>query len=155
MDKSLDTGNMLANNPTAHFSYTILDTIEAGLVLTGAEVKSVRAGRVSLKESFAKLKNGEFWLANAHISPYQNSPAKGYNPTRPRKLLLSKKEIDHLIGKFKEQGLSLVPLNIHLKHSRIKVELGLGRGKKKYDKRATIKEREAKRIQQRAVRQKK
>ena len=141
-------------NPQARFNYTILDTIEAGVSLLGAEVKSVRAGQVSLKESFAKVKNNEVWLMGAHISPYKQGTPEGYNPIRPRKLLLHKKEINHLIGKLNEQGLSLVPMKMYFKKNKIKLELGLGKGKKKYDKRASIKDKEFKRTQQRVLKDK-
>ncbi|RLC37317.1 SsrA-binding protein [candidate division Kazan bacterium] len=142
-------------NPQAKFNYQILDTIEAGISLLGAEVKSVRAGQVSLKESFAKIKNKEIWLMGAHIAPYKQGTPKNYDPIRPRKLLLHKKEINHLIGKLNEQGLSLIPMKMYSKKNKIKLELGLGRGKKKYDKRASIKEREFKRTQQRVLKYKK
>lgn len=142
---------MLANNPQAKFNYQILDTIEAGVSLLGAEVKSVRAGQISLKESFARVRNGEIWLMGAHITPYKQGTPEGYNPIRPRKLLLHKKEINHLIGKLNEQGLSLVPMKMYFKKNKIKLELGLGRGKKKHDKRASIKDKEFKRIQQRVL----
>jgi len=145
---------MLIVNPQAKFNYDILDKFEAGIVLLGAEVKSVRAGQISLKESFAKVKNGEVWLMGAHITPYKQGTPEGYNPIRPRKLLLHKKEINHLIGKLNEQGLSLIPVKMYLKKNKIKLELGLGKGKKKYDKRASIKEKEFKRTQQRVLKQK-
>ncbi len=132
-------------NRQAHFNYTILETIEAGLVLRGAEVKSIRAGQVSLQDAFVKVREGEAWLMNCHIAPYSGSRLENYEPTRARKLLLSKKEITSLGHKLATEGLALVPLKIYFKRNRAKVELGLGRGKKKYDKRATIKKRETER----------
>lgn len=141
-------------NPQAHFSYEILEKFEAGLVLTGSEVKSIRQGQASLKESFAKLAGGEAWLMNMHIAPYSHGDTTGYEPNRPRKLLLSKKELTYLTGKTKEQGLALVPLKLYWKKNHLKAELALARGKKKYDKRATIREREVKQKTARLLRRK-
>jgi SsrA-binding protein len=128
-------------NRQAKFNYELLDNFEAGIVLLGHEVKSIRNGQVSLKESHARIKDGEIWLMNAHISPFKQAP-ENIEPTRPRKLLMSRREIDRLIGKMKEQGLSLIPMRIYFKKNKIKVELALGKGKKKHDKRASIKKRE-------------
>ena len=143
----------LATNPQAKFDYHILETHEAGLVLTGQEVKSIKNGRVSLKGSYVTIKNEEAWLINAQISPYQpkNAPSD-YEPTRSRKLLLHKKEIKSLIGKTKQKGLTLVPLRVYTKGDLIKLEFGLGKGKKKVDKRETIKKREAQRKIKQALR---
>lgn len=141
----------LATNVNAR-NYQITDRLEAGVALLGCEVKSVRSGQISLKESFAKVRNGEAWLMNAHISPYPHGTPAGYQPTRDRKLLLRKVELKSLIGKLQEQGLSLIPLNVHLKHNHIKIELGVGKGLKKYDKRAAIKQKEFKRLQQKVSR---
>lgn len=138
-------------NRQARFNYEILDTFEAGIALTGAEVKSVRAGQVSLKESFARIKDQEAWLLNTHIAPYSSGVPAGYEPTRARKLLLHKKEIKHLVGKLQEKGLSLVPLRMYIKKNRVKIELGLGKGKKKYDKRQSIKDKELRRLEQRKM----
>ena len=146
-------------NRQAHFNYTILETIEAGLVLRGAEVKSIRAGQVSLQDAFVKVREGEAWLMNCHIAPYSHantasrSLAGGqtYEPTRARKLLLSKKEITSLGHKLATEGLALVPLKIYFTRNRAKVELGLGRGKKKYDKRESIKKRETERETRRKI----
>jgi len=138
----------LATNVNAR-NYEITDRFEAGVALLGCEVKSVRNGQISLKESFAKIKNSEAWLMNAHIAPYPHGTPASYDPTRSRKLLLRKTELKSLIGKLQEQGLSLIPLNVHLKHNHIKIELGIGKGLKKYDKRAAIKQKEFKRLQQR------
>jgi len=128
-------------NRQAKFNYELLEEFEAGIVLLGWEVKSIREGRVSLNESHARIKDGEVWLINAHLSPFAQAPESA-DPIRPRKLLLSRKEIDRLAGKIKEQGLSLIPLKIYFKKNRAKVLLALGKGKKKYDKRASIKKRE-------------
>ena len=121
------------------------------MALLGCEVKSVRNGQISLKESFARMRNGEAWLMNAHIAPYPHGTPAGYQPTRDRKLLLRKQELKSLIGKLQEQGLSLIPLNVHLKHNHIKIELGVGKGLKKYDKRAAIKTKEFRRLQQKII----
>ncbi len=139
---------VLAVNKKARYDYEIADTFEAGLVLFGHEVKSVKTGHISLKGSFVTTKRGksklpELYLTNAHIPLYKKaSTILEYDPDRPRKLLLHKKELAHLTGKKKEQGLTLVPLKIYTKHSLLKLEFGLGRGKKKHDKREAIKKRE-------------
>jgi SsrA-binding protein len=145
----------LATNPRAKFDYHILDTFEAGLVLTGQEVKSIKKSRMSLKGAYVTIKDQEAWLINAFLPPYQpkNAP-DNYQPDRSRKLLLNKKEIKSLIGKTKQKGLTLVPLHVYTKHNLIKLEFGLGQGKRKADKREKIKEREAKRNIGRALRQK-
>jgi len=131
-----------AENRKARFNYQILEEYEAGVVLSGAEVKSIRQGHISLKEAFATVRAGEIWLTNAHISPYKPARLEGYEPTRSRKLLLRQGEIVKLIGKNQEQGLTLVPLRVYDKNGKIKIEIGLGKGKKKYDKRETIKKRD-------------
>ena len=142
----------LATNPRAKFDYRILETFEAGLVLAGQEVKSIKKSRMSLKGAYVTIKDHEAWLINAFVPPYQpkNAP-DNYEPDRSRKLLLSKKEIRSLIGKIKQKGLTLVPLRVYTKHSLIKLEFGLGQGKRKTDKREKIKEREAKRKMSRAL----
>jgi SsrA-binding protein len=138
----------LAYNKRAKFDYEILATYEAGLVLFGHEVKSIRTGHVSLKGAYVTVKRTsknlpELLLINAHISMYKKaSGIKDYDPTRPRKLLVKKNEIKHLLGKKDEQGLTLVPIKIYTKRSLIKLEFGIGKGKKKYDKREAIKKRE-------------
>lgn len=139
---------ILAVNKRANFDYEILEKYEAGIVLLGHEVKSVKTGHISLKGSFATIKRStgrlpEVYLTNAYIPLYKHAGnIKSYDPARPRKLLLKKKEIRYLIGKSKEQGLTLVPTKIYTKHSLIKLEFGVGKGKKKIDKRETIKKRE-------------
>ncbi len=143
----------LARNPRAKYDYRIIEAYEGGLVLSGQEVKSIRSGRMSLKGSYVTIKGNEAWLINAHIPPYQekNSPPE-YDPYRTRKILLSKEEIKSLIGKIKAQGLTLVPIRVYNRKKKIKLEFGLGRGKRKKDKRESIKRREAKRRIERALR---
>jgi len=138
-------------NRRARHDYFIEESIEAGLVLTGSEVKSLRAGKAQLKESYAHIRQGELWLLNSHISEYGPSAQFGHDPVRPRKLLLHKREIERLVGKVKEKGLTLIALRIYFKHGRAKLEIGLGRGKKLYDKRESIKERETRREMDRAM----
>jgi SsrA-binding protein len=142
----------LATNPRARYDYEILETYEAGLVLAGHEVKSIKTGHISLKGSYVTIKDNEAYLINAHIPPYQpkNAPVD-YDPSRSRKLLLHKKEIKALIGQTKQKGLTLVPLRVYTKHRKIKLEFGLGRGKRKFDKRETIKKREAQRRIEKAL----
>jgi SsrA-binding protein len=137
----------LAENRKARHDYSILEKFEAGLVLTGPEVKSIKNGRANLQGAFVIPKGNELWLTNMHVAPYP--PAKreqvGYNPERDRKLLLASSELGHLMGKLKEKGLTLVPLSLYTAHRFIKVELGLGRGKTKYDKRFSLRQRETER----------
>lgn len=136
----------LAINKRAHFDYQISDRYEAGLVLTGAEVKSVKTGHISLKESFVTIQGRELYLTNANIPFYEYAGvAKNYDPTRSRKLLLKKSEIRHLIGKARTEGLTLVPIRIYTKKKLLKLEFGVGKGKKKFDKRETIAKRETER----------
>jgi len=137
-------------NKRAYFDYKILETLEAGIELLGFEVKAVKTGRMSLRSSFVTVKNNELWLTNALISPYQplNTPTD-YNASRSRRLLLHKKEIAYLIGKLKEKGLTIVPLKMYNKSRKLKVEIGIVRGKKQYDKRETIKKRDLNRERQR------
>jgi len=142
----------LVKNPRAKFDYHILEKIEAGLILTGHEVKAIKNNMMSLKGSYVTIKNNEAWLINTQISPYQpkNTPEK-YDPTRSRKLLLHKKEINSLIGKIKQKGLTLVPLRVYTKHDKIKLEFALAQGKRKADKREAIKKRESNRRIERAL----
>jgi SsrA-binding protein len=141
----------IAVNRRARHDYHIEETFEAGLVLTGSEVKSLRAGKAQLKDSYGRIDRGELWLFNAHISPYEAAAQLGHEPTRSRKLLLHRRQIEYLIGKVKERGLTLIPLRLYFKDGRAKVELGLARGKKLYDKREATKEREVKREIDRAL----
>lgn len=135
---------IISKNKKAYFEYEILDKFEAGLVLLGTEVKSLRVGRASIQEAYAKLKNGEVWLVNCDISQYPNAQ-KNHEPKRPRKLLMHKREIKRLIGKMSQRGLTLIPTILYFKAGYAKVELALATGKRKYDKRQAIKEREMKR----------
>lgn len=141
---------ILVVNRKAYHNYEILEKYEAGIVLTGTEIKSIKQGKVSLKEAFAYTKNGEIFVFDMNISPYKEGNRYNHDPKRTRKLLLHKREIKRLIGKVKEKGLTLVPLKIYLKNSWAKLELGLAKGKKLYDKREELKrkaiERETKRI---------
>lgn len=135
----------IAFNKKARFNIDIEDEYETGIVLKGTEVKSIRQGKISLKESFAKIKNNEVFIYNLHISPYSHAYFDNHEPMRPRKLLLHKKEIKKLIGKTSEKGYALVPTKVYLKNGKVKLGLALGRGKKLHDKRNAIKEREVKR----------
>lgn len=145
-------GKVAAQNKKAYHDYFIEDTYETGIVLQGTEIKSIRNGRANLKDSFARVQNGEVFLHNMHISPYEQGNRYNHDPLRTRKLLLHKKEISKLIGFTKEEGYSLIPLKIYLKNGFAKVLLGLGKGKKKYDKREDLKKKEAKRDIERAFR---
>jgi SsrA-binding protein len=142
-DGKPDAERVIATNRKARHEYSILETFEAGIALKGAEVKSLRQGRASLQESYAALKNGEVWLLDMHISPYEQASDDSYEPTRKRKLLLHKKEIRRLVGKLAEKGLTLIPLRVYFKNGIAKVELALAKGKRAYDKREAIKRREA------------
>lgn len=142
-------------NRKARFNYVLSDRVEAGVVLTGAEVKSVKLGQVSLKEAFARIDNqGEAWLHNAHVHPYKFARNEDYEPTRARKLLLKKSEIKSLIKKIEIGKLTLVPTAVYAKSGKIKIEVALGKGKKKWDKRRTIKERDQKREARAAMKRK-
>ena len=144
---------IITKNKEAFFNYAIEHELEAGIMLSGQEVKSVKKGDVSLKGAHVTIHGSEAYLVNAHISPYKYSgELKGYDPTRSRKLLLKRDEISRLIGKFKEQGMAVVPLEFKLAHGLVKVKLGIGRGKKKFDKRESIRKREDERKIRRAVR---
>jgi len=143
---------VVASNRQARHHYEILETYEAGLVLRGTEVKSLRDGKANLKESFARIDGEEAWLLGCHISPYAQGNRENPDPLRKRKLLLHRAELNRLLGKTQERGLTLVPLRLYFKRGRAKVELGLARGKKLHDKRQAIKEREARREMDKAVR---
>ena len=134
---------VVATNREAYHNFHIMETVECGIALTGTEVKSVREGRCNLKDSYGQIRQGEAWLLNAHISPYSHGNRENHEPTRTRKLLLHKKEIDKLQGKAQEKGLTLVPTKMYLKNGRVKIELAVAKGKKLYDKRETEKRREA------------
>lgn len=144
-------GNILARNKKANFDYTIEDTIEAGIVLQGTEIKSIRAGKVQLKEAFVQIRNNEAWIVNMHISHYDQGNRFNHDPTRSRKLLLHRKQINQMIGKTKQQGYTIVPIQLHLKNGFAKVLIGVGKGKKDYDRREDLKRKEAKRDMARAL----
>lgn len=143
---------LVTENRKARHDYEILETFEAGMVLSGSEVKSLRAGKANLKDSFARVDRGEAFLLNAHVSHYSAASRFGHEPERTRKLLLHRAEIDKLAARIQERGLTVVPLKIYFKGGRAKVLLGVGRGKKSYDKRESIKQREMQREADRAVR---
>lgn len=137
--------NLIAKNPTAKHNYTIIDTIEAGIVLTGTEIKSIRNGKVNLKDSYAAITNGECFIYGMHISPYEHGNIYNKDPLRERKLLLNRKEIFKLVGLIKQKGYTLVPISLYFKRSFVKIELGIGKGKKLYDKREDLKKKDAER----------
>ncbi|MGZ8635822.1 MAG: SsrA-binding protein SmpB [Actinomycetota bacterium] len=147
MSPTSDPGERtVVSNRKARHDYDLLERFETGIVLTGAEVKSLRGGRGSLTEAFARVRDGEVWLEGMHIPPYeQASDKRTYDPIRPRKLLLHRKEIERLMGKTAEKGLSLVPLRVYFSHGIAKLELALARGRRRYEKRQAIAEREHKR----------
>ena len=142
----------IANNRQASYKYALLDKWECGMVLTGTEVKSLRDGKAQLKDGYATVVNGEVWLYNVHIPPYAPASRENHEPERSRKLLMHKREIERLIGKTREKGLTLVPTRMYFSGGRAKVEIALARGKDVGDKRQSIKEREMKREMERAVR---
>jgi SsrA-binding protein len=140
----------VASNRRARHDYQIDETIEAGIVLTGPEVKSLRAGRASLQDAYARVDGNAVWVENVHIPPYEMADTRRYDPKRPRKLLLHRDQIGRLTGKTAERGLTLIPLKIYFTRGLAKMELGLGRGKRKYEKRQAIAERESRREMERA-----
>src|SRR5437764_7688467 len=147
-----ETGRkLIAQNKKARHDYHLEDVFEAGLVLTGTEVKSLRAGRASLVDAYARIKDGEVWLEGAHIPVYDQGTWTNHEPRRPRKLLLHRQEISKLVGKTKETGLTLVPLSLYFKDGKAKVEIAVARGKRTYDKRQALAERQARRDADRAV----
>ena len=145
--------NVVAQNKKARHDYEILETYEAGIVLTGTEIKSVRAARITLKDGFAQIKNGEVWLNNVHITPYEQGNIWNQDPDRTRKLLLKKREIAKLDNELKGTGMTLVPLKVYLKNGFAKVLIGLAKGKHDYDKRESIKRREQDRDIKRQMKQ--
>ena len=134
---------LIAKNPTAYHNYFIEGKLEAGIVLSGTEIKSIRGGKVNLKDSYAFIKNGEVFIVGMHISPYEHGNIFNKDPLRDRKLLLNRKEINKLIGLTKQKGFSLVPISLYFKGSFVKLELGIGKGKKLYDKRQDIAKKDA------------
>ena len=147
-----DAERDVALNRRAYHDFFIDEKYEAGVMLTGTEIKSVRNGRANLRDGYVRIESGEAWLENVHISPYAQGNVMNQEPLRPRKLLLHRKEISSLIGKVKQKGYTLIPLRMYIRRNHAKVEVGLARGKKQYDKREAIAEREAKREIARAVR---
>jgi SsrA-binding protein len=150
--KKADDRKVITANRKARHEYSIEDSVEAGLVLTGTEIKSVRAGKVNLADAYAKVEGGEAWLYGMHIAPYEQGNRMNVDPLRRRKLLLHRSEIDRFAGKAVEKGLALIPLSVYLRHGFAKVELATGRGRKLYDRRQAIASREAERERERALR---
>jgi SsrA-binding protein len=142
---------IVATNRKAHHDYFIEESFEAGLVLTGSEIKSVREGRVNLRDGYARIVNGEVWMCNVHVSPYEHGGSSNLDPVRDRKLLLHKREILRLLTRTQTKGLTMVPLRIYLRDGRAKVEVGLAKGKRQYDKRDAIAERDAERAMEREL----
>lgn len=138
-------GKLIAKNPVARHKYTIEDTMETGIVLTGTEIKSIRNGKVNLKDSYAGIKNGELYIYNLHISPYEFGNIYNKDPLRDRKLLVNKRELNKLFGLINQKGYSLIPMSLYFKGNFVKLELGLGKGKKLYDKRQDIAKKDAQR----------
>ena len=143
---------VLADNRKARYDYHIEDTLEAGIALQGTEIKALRAGHVNLRDGYARVDKGEVWLRNVHIAPWANAATENHDPLRPRKLLLHRDQIGQLAGAVSQKGYTLVPLRVYVKNGRAKVQLGLARGKKRYDKRQTIREREHLREMDAAIR---
>jgi SsrA-binding protein len=150
--RKLASGDV-ATNRQARFRYHLLDRWEAGIVLQGSEVKSLRDGKANIKDSYAVVRDAEVWLHGSHIAPYAPAADQGHDPERPRKLLLRKSEIERLIGKTQERGLTLVPTRIYFSNGKAKVEIALARGKELRDKRETIREREQRREVERALKE--
>jgi len=144
---------LVATHRKARFEYEILETVEAGIALLGPEVKSLRAGNASLADAYAVVRRNELWLVNAHVSPYAQASRENPDPRRERKLLLHRAEIDRLASRVAERGLTLVPLSLYFREGRVKVELGLARGRRRHDKREVIREREEERMLRRTVRE--
>lgn len=143
---------VIAVNRKATHDYEILERVEAGMVLTGTEIKSLRAGRANLREAYARPEKGELWLVGAHIAHYAQGGVNNHEPTRPRKLLLHRDQLAHLIGSASQKGLTILPLRLYIRNHVAKVELGLARGRRQYDKRKVIARRDADRAMQQAIR---
>jgi SsrA-binding protein len=142
----------VASNRYASYRYELLDRVECGVVLVGTEVKALRSGTAQLKDGYASIRDGELWLHNVHIPPYGPAARENHDPERPRKLLVHRRELDRLAGRVQERGFTLVPTRIYFSGPRAKVEIAVGRGKDRFDKRESIKERETQRDMQRALR---
>ena len=150
--QSKSKGKTVATNRKARHDYFIDEAYEAGIVLTGTEIKSARAGRVNLRDSYVQVRDGELWLIDTHIAPYKQAGRDSHQPKRPRKLLMHRREISRLQGKIQEKGYTIVPLRLYLKNNKwAKVEIALAHGKKLYDKRQTIRKRDAQREMERAL----
>ncbi len=149
--ESTERVKTIASNRRARRNYAVVETLEAGMSLLGSEVKSLREGRMDLKDSYALVRNGEAYLIGAYIGPYEFARDGGHEPERERKLLLHRREIDRIAGQVAEKGLTLVPLQVYFKEGKVKLELGLAKGKTSYDKRETLKERDASRDVERAM----
>jgi SsrA-binding protein len=143
----------VAVNRRARHEYAVEETLEAGIALTGTEIKSIRAGRVNLAEAYARIEKGEAWLIGAHIAPYEQGNRNNHEPTRTRKLLLHRDQISELVGRTQAKGFTLVPLKLYIRNGMAKLEIGIGRGKKAYDKRRTIAERDARRELERSTKE--
>jgi SsrA-binding protein len=143
---------VVTSNRRAFHEYHILETVEAGIVLTGTEIKSIRDGRANIAEAYARIDNGELWLVGSHVAPYSHGNRANHEPDRPRKLLVHRRELDRLRSAIEQKGLTLIPLRLHLKQGRAKVDIGVARGKKLYDKRAAASERQSRRDVERALR---
>ena len=149
-----DSGNrVIATNRKARHDYLLEDTFEAGMVLTGTEIKSIRAGNVNIRESYVQPKGGEVWLLNCHISPYDPASRENHDPRRPRKLLLKKREIARLESRVTERGYTVVPTRLYLKNGRAKIEIALARGKRQYDKRTSLSQTQSNRDIERAIKE--
>jgi SsrA-binding protein len=144
---------VIARNKKANYDYHIEERFEAGIVLTGTEIKSIRQGKVNLQDSYARIDKGELFIVGMHISPFEQGNRFNVDPTRTRKLLMHQKEIDKLLGRTKIKGLTIVPLDVHLRNGFAKIQLGLARGKKLYDKRATAAKRDAERTIERKLKE--
>lgn len=142
---------LIAKNPVAYHNYSISDKLEAGIILTGTEIKSIRAGKVNLKDTYVNIKNGEVFIYGMHISPYEHGNIFNKDPLRTRKLLLNKKEINKLIGYIKQKGASIIPIKLYFKNNFVKLELGIGKGKKLYDKREDMAKKDTERKIQRIL----
>lgn len=151
MAKKSDNQNLIAENRKAYHDFHIIEKFEAGIVLVGCEVKSIRERKVNLRDSFARIEKGEIWLYGVHISPYMQGSYNNVNPVRTRKLLLKKSEIKKLTGKVQEKGQTLIPLSFYFKKNKVKVEIGLAKAKKTYDKREDLKKKEQDREMKRAM----
>ena len=153
--KNKEGSNIIAKNPTAYHNYEIIETYEAGLVLSGTEIKSIRAGKVNLKDSYAEIdKKGEVYAVNVHISPYEHGNIYNKNPLRKKKLLLNRQEINKLVGAITQKGYTLVPIDVHFSKNYVKMTLGVGKGKKLFDKREYLKKKEDERKIERYMKEK-